>query len=131
MYMTSLYAGILTLLFLALSFRVIGARRSQRISLGDGNSETMLRRMRAHGNFAEYVPLALVLMMLLEMQKQPVWTVHVVGVLLLAGRLLHAVGVSTATANARVTGMVLTFTALISGALANLAAASMIAGRAG
>ena len=128
MYITPLYAGVLTLLFLALSFRVIGARRSQRISLGDGNNETMLRRMRAHGNFAEYVPLALVLMVLLELQKQPVWVVHMVGVLLLAGRLFHAVGVSTATANARVAGMILTFTALITGALANLAMGSMLAG---
>ena len=121
MYATPIYAGILTLLFVALSFRVIGMRRSQRISLGDGGDETMLRRIRAHGNFAEYVPLTLVLMTLMELQKSPIWTVHVVGLLLIAGRMFHAIGVSTATGNARVAGMLLTFSALIIGALSNIA----------
>ncbi len=131
MVITPLYAGVLTLLFLALSFRVIGARRSQRISLGDGNNAIMLRRMRAHGNFAEYVPLALVLMMLLELQNQSIWMVHVVGMLLLLGRVSHAIGVSRAIGTARILGMVLTFAALIVGALANLATGSLLARLAG
>ena len=67
------------------------------------------------------MPLALVLMMLLEIQKQPVWVVHIVGLLLVTGRLMHAIGVSRAIVNARIVGMVLTFSALIIGALSNIA----------
>ena len=76
-------------------------------------------------NFAEYVPLALVLMALAELQGQPGWTIHLVGALLAVGRLAHAYGVSQAPQilKLRVLGMVATIAAMVTGAVANLTAA--------
>ena len=120
MSITPVYAGFLTLLYLILSFRVIAARRAQGVGLGDGGNNDVLRRIRAHGNFAEYVPLTLLLMAFAELQSQSIWIVHTMGALLIAGRSLHAIGVSRGFGNLRVAGMFLTFCALIAGALVNL-----------
>ena len=122
MSITPLYAGIVTLFFVFLSFRVIGGRRAARVALGDGGDRILLRRLRVHGNFAEYVPLAIVLMALAELQGAPAWTLHLTGAVLIAGRLVHAYGVSQEPEQLklRVTGMALTFTALITGAMTNL-----------
>lgn len=122
MSITPIYAGLLTLVFVALSLRVIGARRGAHVSLGDGGDRALLRRQRVHANFAEYVPLALMLMMLAELQGVSRPVVHGLGLALLAGRLVHAAGVSREPENfqLRIAGMGLTFTALISGALVNL-----------
>ena len=79
MSITPLYAGVVTLFFVFLSFRVIGGRRAARVALGDGGDRILLRRLRVHGNFAEYVPLAIVLMALAELQGAPAWTLHLVG----------------------------------------------------
>ncbi len=125
MTLTPIYAGLLTLLYVGLSFRVIGRRRAQKISLGDGDDADMQRRIRVHGNFAEYVPLTLILMALIELQDKPDLLVHVIALLIIIGRLLHVIGVSAAVFPARVLGMVLTFAALITGALANIGIASL------
>lgn len=122
MSVTPVYAGLISLVFVFLSFRVIGLRRKARIGLGDGGNRSLMRRQRVHGNFAEYAPLVIVLMALAELQGQSTWTIHLIGICLVAGRLLHAYGVSQEPelAKLRVAGMALTFTALISGALSNL-----------
>jgi hypothetical protein len=122
---TPIYAGLLALLYVFLSFRVIRHRRGARINLGDGGNAEMQRRMRVHGNFAEYVPLALILMFLAEWLDQSLWIIHVMGVLLLAGRSAHAVGVSRdpQIMPLRVAGMASTIATLILGAIANLSGA--------
>ena len=94
MSVTPVYAGLLALLFIFLSVRVIGMRRSARVALGDGGNPALLRRQRVHGNFAEYVPLALILMALAELQNPPGWMIHAIGIPLLLGRAAHAYGVS-------------------------------------
>jgi uncharacterized membrane protein YecN with MAPEG domain len=83
------------------------------------------RRTRVHANFAEYVPLTLVLMALAELQGQPGWSIHAIGALLAVGRLAHAYGVSQAPqiGKLRVLGMVTTIAAMVTGAVANLTAA--------
>ncbi len=128
MTITPVYAAVLALMYVALSVRVIGARRSARVALGDGGNPALLRRQRVHSNFAEYVPIALILMMLAEQQQMPAAIIHALGACLLAGRMIHAVGVSRHPEQLwqRVTGMSLTFTVLLAGALANLVAASGI-----
>lgn len=117
------YAGLRALLFVFLSLRVIRFRRMAGISLGDGGDEELRRRMRAHANFAEYVPLALILMALAEYQGQPAWIIHLVGVPLVAGRAAHAYAVSQAPQimPLRVAGMIATITAIVVAAAANLA----------
>lgn len=122
MSITPVYAGLAALLFVFLSARVIGARRTARVGLGDGGNRLLLRRQRAHGNFAEYVPLAIVLMALAELQGTPAPVLHLIGGLLIVGRLVHAYGLSREPEPSltRVLGMGLTFVALVTAALVNL-----------
>lgn len=115
---TALYAALLALLFIALSIRVIGGRRSNRVSVGDGGNHELLRRMRMHANFAEYAPLALIMMGLIESMQADRWIIHALGAVLLIGRLSHAYGMSgDGHMQFRVAGMVMTFTVLAAGAL--------------
>jgi len=120
--LTPVYAGILALMYVVLSLRVISLRRAEKIGIGDGGHAELIRRQRVHGNFAEYVPLVLVLMTLAELQEVPDAVVHLIGGLLLSGRLLHAwaLGQEPGHLKARVLGMILTFAALIAGGLSNL-----------
>jgi hypothetical protein len=126
MAITAFYAGILAVIFVLLSIRVIGARRAARVAVGDRGDVALLRRMRAHGNFAEYVPFALVLMGLAETLAAPALILHVMGGALIAGRSLHALGISRLEEPMwmRVGGMSLTFAALLTGALMCLVLAS-------
>jgi uncharacterized membrane protein YecN with MAPEG domain len=94
MTITPLYAGILAFLFFALSLRVIAVR--SRVSLGDGGDPVVLRRMRGHANFAEYVPLILLMMGFLELNQAPATLLHGIGLALVAARLLHGYALSFA-----------------------------------
>ena len=99
MIITSLYAGLLALWFLALSARVVQQRSVPNgIGLGDGGDATLLRRIRGHGNFAEYTPLSLILLGLLEYGGTlPIWLLHLLGLTLLGSRILHGVALSFST----------------------------------
>jgi uncharacterized membrane protein YecN with MAPEG domain len=111
----TLYAALLALLFVVLSVRALRMRRRLGIAIGDSGNSEMLRAMRVHSNFAEYVPLSLLLVFFVESGGAPAWLVHGLGLCLLIGRLAHAFGVSQAKENYvfRVTGMGLTFTTLV------------------
>ncbi len=91
---TPLYAGLLTLVFLALSVAVI----KQRVVVdkaGDGSDETELNKsMRVQANFVEYVPLGVILMLCAELQGAPALAVHAMGASLLIGRICHGIGMS-------------------------------------
>jgi len=119
---TPLYAGLLALLFISLSFRVVHARRRHRVSVGDGGEKAVLKAMRAQANCAEYAPIGILLLLMAELQGMPVWLVHVFGAMLLAGRVLHAYGFGSTpqVVPARIWGMYLTVTALTLTALANI-----------
>ncbi len=93
MHITLIYAGLLGLLFLLLSFWVVKRRAQFRVMIGEGEAPEMLAAIRAHGNFAEYVPLTLLLMALCELAGGGVLWLHLGGVLLLVGRILHAIGI--------------------------------------
>ncbi|RFF32573.1 MAPEG family protein [Wenzhouxiangella sediminis] len=87
---TMFYTGLLGLMFLALAFRVVRLRRSLQVGLGSGGHEELNRAVRAHANFAEYVPLALLLVAMVEAgTAAPVWVVHLLGLVLLLGRTIH------------------------------------------
>lgn len=92
---TALYAGLLGLLLLVLSYLVSRQRLRLRVSTGDGGHLPLAGAIRTQGNFAEYVPLGLVLLLLTELTGQGVVTTHILGATLMAGRLLHAYGLST------------------------------------
>jgi uncharacterized protein len=114
MQITSLYAALLGILFIAISARTIRLRRKLGIAIGDQSNRLMLRAMRVHSNFAEYTPITLIALVLLELQRAPEPMVHALCIALVIGRLAHAFGVSREPENYRyrVFGMVMTFTAL-------------------
>jgi uncharacterized membrane protein YecN with MAPEG domain len=95
MIVTPLYAGLLAFWFLLLSVRVVNHRR-RGVSLGDGGDPKMLRVIRGHANFAEYVPLALLLMAILELSRISIYVLHALGLTLLVARLLHGYALSFA-----------------------------------
>lgn len=119
---TAFYAALLAPLFILISVRVIRARRTNRVALGDGGDAAVLRRMRVQANFAEYVPLTLIFMALAESLATPPWLLHLMGISLLAGRIVHAYGVSQPKENfaLRVTGVGTTMTVLSAAAAACL-----------
>ncbi len=119
---TALYASLLTPLFILISIRVIRARRGARVPLGDGGDPEVLRRMRVQANFAEYVPLTLLLMALAESLQTAPWLLHLMGIALVLSRFVHAFGVSQGKENfsLRVTGIATTFFVLAVAALACL-----------
>lgn len=114
MIIVPLYAGILALGFFVLSVKVIGFRRKG-VSLGDGGDPLLLRAIRGHANFAEYVPLALVLMGFLEANHASALLLHGLGIALVIARLLHGYALSFTEqfAFGRVVGTVLTFSVLL------------------
>ncbi len=117
---TPLYAALLGLIFVVLSIRTIRLRRRYRVAIGDGDNEPLRRAARVHANFAEYVPLALLLVYFVETGGGPALLTHALCVALVCGRLSHAYGVSQPRENFRfrVAGMVLTFSVIIAACLA-------------
>jgi uncharacterized protein len=125
---TALYAGLLGLYFIWLATRVIKARRVHRVALGTDH-RLVQRAARAHGNFGEYVPFALLLLALCEINGLPDWALHGLGVVLVAARVVHATGIAKEPEDIRwrVLGTSLTFTMMgvAAAALLGLAAATL------
>ena len=119
---TSIIASVLAINFVQLSLAVIGLRRKNKVSLGSGGQEDLERAIRAHGNFAEYVPIGLILLGTLELNAAPWWVVSIAGVAIIIGRLIHAKGINTPPPDfkKRVLGMKLTFGTLIALAILNV-----------
>jgi uncharacterized membrane protein YecN with MAPEG domain len=94
MHITGIYAALGALLLLVLALRISLIRRSARVGIGDGGNHELIKRIRAHANATEYLPIALLLLLLLDLcQTPPLW-LHVFGVVLVVGRVLHAIGLS-------------------------------------
>src|SRR5204863_7838047 len=93
MIVTPLYAGIVAVFFFILSVRVVQLRRGGP-SLGDGGDVRLERRIRAQANFAEYVPLVLVMMAMLELSRFSIYLLHALGITLVVSRLLHGYALS-------------------------------------
>lgn len=125
---TALWAALLAPLFLWLSMRIVPLRHAARVTLGTGGDPTLERAIRAQGNFAEYVPFALVLLGLAEAGGAPAVVLHPLGALLLLGRCAHGWAITRAGEDLRIraAGMVATFLVI---ALA--AAAALVAGLGG
>jgi uncharacterized membrane protein YecN with MAPEG domain len=88
------YAAIFALLYIGLTIRVILLRNSKRVPFGDGGDATLARAVRIHSNFIEYVPLALILLTAMEMQRRSLYELHILCLLLLLGRISHFFGLS-------------------------------------
>ena len=119
---TSVIAAALTIIFIKLSFAVIGLRRKNKVGLGSGGIDDLERAIRAQGNFAEYVPFGIILIACLELNGAPWWLVALPGITLIIGRLIHAVGINQPPPDfsKRVLGMKFTFYTLITLVVLNL-----------
>ncbi|MEM7507177.1 MAG: MAPEG family protein [Pseudomonadota bacterium] len=88
---TALYAGPLALLILYLAFSVVGMRRKGKVILGDGGNKLLECRIRGHANACETIPIALILLGLSEGMGAPAWVLHILGLMLLIGRVMHGI----------------------------------------
>ena len=120
---TPLYVALAAVILLVLTFRVIRLRRRLEIGLGTGGNAEMEKAVRSHGNFIEYAPIGLILLASAELSGAAAGWVQAIGILLIAGRLLHAWGLATSHGRSfgRTTGVVLTTAAMLIGIAVNLA----------
>ena len=89
---TALYAGILALIVIALAINVTVHRVKLQVPLGDGGNAQMRRMIRLHGNAAEYIPFAVLLMAIYELNAGWYTALHVIGIALIAGRVAQTWG---------------------------------------
>jgi len=115
MMITLVTAGFCGLLYFVLSIRVVQMRQTHKVLLGDGGHDPLLSRIRAHANFAEYVPIILVLMGAIEVGiGRGSELLASTGILLFLLRITHAIGMTKTTANPfRVAGAAGTWIILI------------------
>jgi len=92
MEISAIYMALCGILLVVLSLQVVRARFDSRVGIGDGNNAQLQRRIRVQANAAEYMPLALLLLLAVENTVTGVWPVHALGSLLVISRLLHAIG---------------------------------------
>lgn len=118
--MTGIYAALAALLVVGLARNVIRLRRQYQVALGDGGNEDLLAAIRAHANAVEYLPIGLLLLLIFELNRGPIWLLHILGSLFIIGRLIHAYGVSKAIIRYRIIGMQITIWLLIIMAVLNL-----------
>ena len=111
----ALWGGLLILTLLVLSSVVVSRRRRFMIEFGDGDNPEMTPAVRAFGNAAEYVPAGICGLILLAFVGAPPLLIHGVGGVLFLGRVIHGLGLlfQKGPSLGRVTGMVLTWLALL------------------
>ena len=115
---TAIYLAVLALLYAALALLVVRLRQSNQASFGDSGSSALRSAIRAHANFAEYVPIIALMVAMLEMSGLPALRVHLLMGALLVSRLLHPLGMYVAPNTlqfriCRVGGITITISLLI------------------
>jgi len=115
LYITALSASILACLCVMLSLNVVGIRRKEKISVGDGNNEDLLKAMRAQANLLEYAPITLILLACAEINGVHRLLLFLLAAAFVAGRILHPIGLKTdkPPGSARVLGMQLTLVSML------------------
>ena len=122
--LTAIYAAILTFVYVKLALNVINLRHQNKVSLGDGGREDLQQAIRSHGNFAEYVPLGLILLGCLEANHIHWTIILLLGGLFTTGRLFYAKAFLETTPNMelREKGMKYTLWSLLALATTNVVA---------
>ena len=91
---TGFYAGVLSLILLVLTMRVIVVRGRTGIALMDGGNRELGIAIRCAANFTELVPLCLILFAIMEMARTSIYAIHILGIILVLARLIHPFGVN-------------------------------------
>ncbi|WGI20553.1 MAPEG family protein [Amylibacter sp. IMCC11727] len=112
---TALSAAVLAIVFLVLTFGVIKARTAAGISILHGDDMSLALKMRVHGNFAEFVPLALILMALAENAGGNKTALSVAAMILVISRIILPFGlkVENMTHPVRIAGNIGTHLAML------------------
>ncbi len=113
------YIGINLLINLFLAYRVSANRVRTNVMTGTGDDTALYNANRAHVTNVEYTPIVLIGLVALHLLPGSVYVIHAVGLLLTIGRILHAIGLTTAAGKStppRLIGTVMTWLAqLIAG----------------
>ncbi|REL26426.1 hypothetical protein DXX93_07430 [Thalassotalea euphylliae] len=112
---TGLYTSLLAILFIALSFNVSRLRLKHKVSIGGDGVKPLEKAIRIQANFTEYVPLALIMLAVLELAGLAAMWLHILGLTILLGRVLHAMGLTKTlgVSLARQIGTLATFMVLL------------------
>ena len=117
---SALYVVLGALLLIKLSYDVVRLRMQYRVAFGDGGFYELQTAIRVHGNAVEYIPIAAVLLVLMEMNGAEVWMIHICGLMLMVGRLMHYYGLRNREAHWRRFGMTATYLSLVLMVLTNI-----------
>ncbi|MCB1428373.1 MAG: MAPEG family protein [Nitratireductor sp.] len=122
---TAFYAAILAIMMIALSTWVTLLRARLKISILHGDSLPLAERIRMHGNFIENVPMAIIIMGLAEAGGTSPMVLNTMGLMLVAGRILHPMGLrhDKPATFARIAGGSLTTLATLAGVFLILSSA--------
>ena len=110
---TAIYAGLLGLIGIVLAAGSGWIRSKTGISLGDGGNAEQLLAVRRHGNFAEWVPMALILIAILELNGVPAVAIHLLGAALVLARIAHPLGLDIVEQSRAARGIGAGVTALV------------------
>ena len=120
--LTGFYASLLGILYIGLTINIIRLRRKFQVGIGDGDNRVLAKAIRVHGNFAEYTPIALILLASYELNGGSVMMLHALGATLVVGRVLHAIGLTKTIGISiqRQVGMLSTFLVIVVLAIENI-----------
>ena len=116
------YLAVLALIFSALALMVVFLRQRHRVPFGDGDNHDLMRAIRAHGNFAEWVPTTVAIVAALEMLGGSSGQIHGLMAALVVARVAHPLAFALPTGSggyraARIVGALTTWFVLTIGAI--------------
>lgn len=120
--LTGFYASLLGILYIGLAINIIRLRLRLQIGIGSGGNKEIAKAVRIHGNFSEYVPLALILLGCYEINGGSAMMLHALGGGLVFGRIFHVIGLnkSIGASKQRQIGVLATFLVIAILAIENI-----------
>jgi len=127
-HITPVYAGLLGIMLVALSWRIMRMRARLEVMVGDGGERDLNVAVRMQGNFIEYVPMALILLYFNETLGWNPYIIHALAILLIAARVAHVHGMSRENAMGvgRRLGARMTFIIIIAASLMCMASSFVV-----
>jgi len=119
---TGFYASLLGILYIGLAINIIKLRYKYKVGINDGGHKSLAQAVRVHGNFAEYVPLVLILFACYELSSPNALFLHGLGAVFVLGRISHVIGLTKTVGVSfyRQFGMISTFLSIVILAIANI-----------
>lgn len=90
----ALYGALIGLILVLLSLPISRLRGKLGVGIGDGGDPALARAIRVHANAVEWAVPAIVLLLVAELTRAPVWFLHACGIVLVFARIVHALGLS-------------------------------------